>query len=460
MGKNRLRIMSIVGARPNMMKVAPLMAELRRHEEIEPVLVHTGQHYDYSMSQVFFDQLGVPPPDYNLGVGSGTHYAQTAEIMRRFGELVQQDRPDMVVVAGDVNSTIACALVAAKERIPVAHVEAGLRSFDRTMPEEINRILTDALADLLFTTEESANRNLANEGVAPGKVFFVGNLMIDSLVRALKIPWASSLRSELGLDGKPYVVLTLHRPSNVDNGDQLRRTLEAIAEVAQRIPVVFPAHPRTARNIEAAGLSSARVWKGGPLPGPGLWMMPPASYLDFLDLIQHAVMVITDSGGVQEETTFLGVPCLTYRDNTERPVTVSMGTNRVVGCDPHHLLLAALEVLESAPQAKGRSALRPPLWDGRTAPRIVRVLKEVWQQRSGLYRGACASVTQSEPPGLVEAIQALRTWIESRQFEGYDPFDLLNSPYLAGRSGRGKLCREFFSSRRASVSPVCGFAGS
>ncbi len=188
MGNNRLRIMSIVGARPNMMKVAPLMAELRQHEEIEPVLVHTGQHYDYSMSQVFFDQLRVPPPDYNLGVGSGTHYAQTAEIMRKFGELVQQDRPDMVLVAGDVNSTIACALVAAKERIPVAHVEAGLRSFDRTMPEEINRILTDALSDLLFTTEESANRNLANEGVAPGKVFFVGNLMIDSLVRALKIP--------------------------------------------------------------------------------------------------------------------------------------------------------------------------------------------------------------------------------------------------------------------------------
>ena len=270
MGNNRLRIMSIVGARPNMMKVAPLLAELRRHEEIEPVLVHTGQHYDYSMSQVFFDQLGVPPPDYNLDVGSGTHYAQTAEIMRKFGELVQQDRPDMVVVAGDVNSTIACALVAAKERIPVAHVEAGLRSFDRAMPEEINRILTDALSDLLFTTEESANRNLANEGVDPGKVFFVGNLMIDSLVRALKIARQSSLRSELGLNGKPYAVLTLHRPSNVDNEDQLKRTLDAIAEVAQRLPVVFPAHPRTARNIEAAGsggLTAVRIWKGGPLPG-------------------------------------------------------------------------------------------------------------------------------------------------------------------------------------------------
>jgi UDP-N-acetylglucosamine 2-epimerase (non-hydrolysing) len=377
---NRLRIMSIVGARPNMMKIAPLLAELRRQEEIEPVLVHTGQHYDYSMSQVFFDQLGVPPPDYNLDVGSGTHYGQTADIMRKFGELVQQDRPDMVVVAGDVNSTIACALVAAKERIPVAHAEAGLRSFDRSMPEEINRVLTDAVADLLFTTEESANQNLANEGIDPGKVFFVGNLMIDSLVSALKVARQSSLRSELGLGGKPYAVLTLHRPSNVDNEDQLRRTLDAIVEVAQHIPIVFPAHPRTARNIEAAGLTAMRTWTGGPLSNSGLWMMPPASYLDFLDLMRHAVMVITDSGGVQEETTFLGVPCLTYRNTTERPITVSMGTNRVVGCDPQQLLRHALEVLGEARYGYAQSApSRPPLWDGRTASRIVRILKQVWE---------------------------------------------------------------------------------
>jgi UDP-N-acetylglucosamine 2-epimerase (non-hydrolysing) len=380
MGKNRFRIMSVVGARPNLMKIAPLMAELRQHQEIEPLLVHTGQHYDYSMSEVFFEQLQVPAPDYNLGVGSGTHYAQTAEIMRRFGDLVQQDRPDMVVVAGDVNSTIACALVAAKEGIPVAHVEAGLRSFDRTMPEEINRILTDALADLLFTTEESANRNLAKEGVAPSKVFFVGNLMIDSLVRALTIRRESSLYRELGLDGKPYAVVTLHRPSNVDSAGRLQGTLEAIAEVAQRIAVVFPAHPRTASNIEAAGIKTARSWRGGALPGPGLWMMPPASYLDFLDLMRHAVMVITDSGGVQEETTFLGVPCLTCRDNTERPVTVSMGTNRVVGCDPRQLLFTALEVIENSPNDRAVAArLCPPLWDGRSASRIVRVLKQLWQ---------------------------------------------------------------------------------
>jgi UDP-N-acetylglucosamine 2-epimerase (non-hydrolysing) len=369
--------MSIVGTRPNMMKVAPLLAEFRLHEEIEAVLVHTGQHYDYSMSQVFFDQLRVPPPDYNLDVGSGTHYGQTAEIMRKFGELVQHDRPDMVLVAGDVNSTFACALVAAKERIPVGHLEAGLRSFDRSMPEEINRILTDALADLLFTTEESANLNLANEGVAPDKVFFVGNLMIDSLVRALNLPPAYRLRAELGLTGNPYAVLTLHRPTNVDDPDQLGRTLDAVAEVAQRIPVIFPAHPRTSQTIERAGLRAARQWEGGPLPGSGLWMMPPASYLDFLDLMQHAVLVITDSGGVQEETTYLDVPCLTYRDNTERPVTVSSGTNKVVGCDPHHLLVSALEVLE---RPQYNATLRPPLWDGLTAPRIVGILKQAWER--------------------------------------------------------------------------------
>jgi UDP-N-acetylglucosamine 2-epimerase (non-hydrolysing) len=376
MGNNHLRIMSIVGARPNMMKVAPLLAEFRLHEEIDPVLVHTGQHYDYSMSQVFFDQLRVPPPDYNLGVGSGTHYGQTAEIIRKFGELLQHDRPDMVLVAGDVNSTFACALVAAKEKIPVAHLEAGLRSFDRSMPEEINRILTDALADLLFTTEESANLNLANEGVAPDKVFFVGNLMIDSLVKALKIAPRPRLRAELGLGDRAYAVLTLHRPSNVDHADQLGRTLEAVAELAHQVPVIFPAHPRTSQTIETAGLRAARPWEGGPLPAAGLWMMPPASYLDFLDLMQHAVMVITDSGGVQEETTYLGVPCLTYRDSTERPVTVSLGTNRVVGCDPDHLLRSALEVLEQ-PQYNGSP--RPPLWDGQTAARIVDILKQAWQ---------------------------------------------------------------------------------
>ena len=364
-----------------MVKMAPLLAEFRLHDEIESVLVHTGQHYDYSMSQVFFDQLQVPSPDYNLSVGSGTHYRQTAEIMRKFGDLLEQDRPDMVVVAGDVNSTFACALVAAKERIPVAHLEAGLRSFDRSMPEEINRILTDALADLLFTTEESANLNLAREGVAPDKVFFVGNLMIDSLVNALPIAAGHRLRTELGLAARSYGVLTLHRPSNVDNADQLGWTLDAVAELARRIPIVFPAHPRTSQTIQMASLGAVQHWEGGPLPARGLWMMPPASYLDFLDLMQHAVFVITDSGGVQEETTFLGVPCLTYRETTERPATVSSGTNKVVGCDPHRLLISALNVLEHPRQKgdKSSAALRPPLWDGHTAARIVRILKQARQ---------------------------------------------------------------------------------
>jgi UDP-N-acetylglucosamine 2-epimerase (non-hydrolysing) len=379
--KSRMRIMCIVGARPNMVKIAPLIAELRRHDEIEAVLVHTGQHYDYLMSQVFFEQFNMPQPDYNLEVGSGPHYTQTAEIMRRFGDLVQHDRPDMVVVSGDVNSTVACALVAAKEGIPVAHVEAGLRSFDRSMPEEINRILTDTLADFLFTTEESGNQNLANEGIAPEKVFFVGNLMIDTLVKALGGSRESLLRAELGLNAAPYAVLTLHRPSNVDNVEQLTRTLDAIALFAQRIPVVFPAHPRTAQQIlgaKHAGLRAVRRWEGGPLHGPGLWMMPPASYLDFLGLIQHAVLVMTDSGGVQEETSFLGVPCLTYRDTTERPVTISMGTNQVVGCDPGQLLDKALEILELGPALEEFPLPRPPLWDGQTAARIVRILKESW----------------------------------------------------------------------------------
>ena len=376
MGNPRMRIMSIVGARPNMMKIAPLMTELRRHREFEALLVHTGQHYDYSMSQVFFDQLGLPQPDYNLGVGSGKHHAQTAEIMRKFGELIEQDRPDMVVVAGDVNSTVACALVAAKERIPVAHVEAGLRSFDRSMPEEINRVLTDNLADLLFTTEESAHVHLANEGIASDKVFFVGNLMIDSLLGAMEKSQASLLRAELALNAQEYAVFTLHRPANVDDKAQLEQTLAAVARLAQRIPVIFPAHPRTARNIEAAGLRTVRTWSGGAITEPALWMMPPASYLDFLDLMKHGAMVITDSGGVQEETTFLGVPCLTYRNTTERPVTVSMGTNQVVGCDPRHLLDCALDVLENG----GQRGSVPPLWDGQTAPRIVQVLKQVWER--------------------------------------------------------------------------------
>jgi UDP-N-acetylglucosamine 2-epimerase (non-hydrolysing) len=384
MSKAAYRIMNIVGARPNMMKVAPLVAEMRLHPELQPVLVHTGQHYDYSMSQVFFDQLNIPEPDYNLEVGSGTHHAQTAEIIRRFGELVQHDRPDMLLVVGDVNSTIACALVAAKESIPVVHVEAGLRSFDRNMPEEINRVLTDAISDLLFTTEESGNQNLANEGVSPDNVFFVGNLMIDSLVGALEAARQSPLRSKLGVAKRGYAVLTLHRPSNVDDPSQLVGTLSALAEVAKHIPIIFPVHPRTQQKIAASGFSSTNSWDGTTaIPAQGIWTMPPASYMDFLGLVDSAAMVITDSGGIQEETTYLGVPCLTYRNNTERPVTVTMGTNRLIGAEPAAIVRHASEVLQNKSKRNGVEAhTPPPLWDGRAAPRIVRALHEYLTSRN------------------------------------------------------------------------------
>jgi UDP-N-acetylglucosamine 2-epimerase (non-hydrolysing) len=377
--------MNIVGARPNLMKVAPLVAEMRRHAGLDPVLVHTGQHYDYSMSQVFFEQLNIPRPDYNLEVGSGTHHAQTGEIIKRFGELVQQDRPDMVVVVGDVNSTIACALVAAKESIPVVHVEAGLRSFDRYMPEEINRILTDAISDLLFTTEESGNQNLEKEGIAAEKVFFVGNLMIDSLVGALEAARRSPLRSKLGLAKRGYAVLTLHRPSNVDSPLQLTQTLEALAEVARGIPIVFPVHPRTHQKILASRFRSTNSWDGiTPLPDHGMWTMPPASYLDFLGLVDGAAMVITDSGGIQEETTYLGIPCLTYRNTTERPVTVTLGTNRLIGAEPASIVSHATEVLRHLSERNGvKTHTPPPLWDGRAAPRIARILKDYLTSRTG-----------------------------------------------------------------------------
>lgn len=375
--------MNIVGARPNMMKVAPLMAEIGRHAGLEPVLVHTGQHYDYSMSQVFFDQLNMPEPDYNLEVGSGSHHAQTAEIIKRFGDLVQQDRPDMVLVVGDVNSTIACALVAAKQSIPVVHVEAGLRSFDRGMPEEINRVLTDAISDLLFTTEESGNENLAKEGVSPAKVHFVGNLMIDSLVGAIDAARRSPLRAKLGLRRQGYAVLTLHRPSNVDDPKQLVRTLSALNEVSQDLPVIFPVHPRTQHKILGLGFSTTNSWDGeAAIQGRGIWTMPPASYLDFLGLVDGAAMVITDSGGIQEETTYLGVPCLTYRDNTERPITVTMGTNRLIGADPSRIVRYASEVLCSmAPRNGAGGHTLPPLWDGQAATRIVGVLRRYLESR-------------------------------------------------------------------------------
>lgn len=366
------KIFNVVGARPNMMKMAPIMAEMRKHPDLDPVLIHTGQHYDFAMSQVFLEQLNLGEPDHNLQVGSGTHHAQTAEVMKRFGELVQADRPDMIVVAGDVNSTMACALVGAKEVIPVAHVESGLRSFDRSMPEEVNRIVADALGDLLFTTEQSARENLLREGIAGEKIHFVGNVMIDSLVHALEKARKSSILKNLGARPGNYGVLTLHRPSNVDDPAHLRATLNAVATISRKLPVIFPIHPRTASNALKLQIQEMHSWDGSNhIAEHGIWTMPPASYMDFLCLVDSSAMVITDSGGIQEETTYLGVPCLTFRNNTERPITVTEGSNRLIGNDPEKLLFEASKLLESTVS----KSVRPPrLWDGRASERIVEII--------------------------------------------------------------------------------------
>jgi len=360
----RLRIINIVGARPNLVKIAPLMHEMKRHAEIEPILVHTGQHYDEKLSDVFFRQMGIPEPDVNLEVGSGSHAWQTAEILKRIEPVLLERKPDLVLVVGDVNSTIAVSLAAAKIGLPVAHVEAGLRSFDRTMPEEINRVLTDALAGYLFVTEDDAIANLLREGRPRERIYLVGNVMIDALRQFLPVAQKSPVGEELGLlDGSDYVpfsVLTLHRPSNVDSPETLEKLLEAIGAVAEELLVIFPVHPRTQEKLKAAGAK----------PRGRLRLISPVGYLDFLCLLSHARLVLTDSGGIQEETTALGVPCLTLRENTERPVTISQGTNQLVGTDPAKIVAASRAIL--AGQTKpGRI---PPLWDGHAAKRIVEVL--------------------------------------------------------------------------------------
>ncbi len=360
----RKRIVNVVGARPNFIKIAPLMAAYRAHPGITPTLVHTGQHYDQQMSRRFFEELGIPPPDVNLEVGSGTHATQTARIMVAFEEYCAASRPDIVVVVGDVNSTIACALVAAKLGIVVAHVEAGLRSFDRTMPEEVNRLLTDAIADFLFVSEESGLDNLKREGVDGSKVHFVGNVMIDTLLANRKRAEKSDVLRRLGLDARPFVTLTLHRPSNVDDPRVLTGILDSVHQAAREVDVVFPAHPRTVRRMQESGL-------GDRLSGlPGLRVIEPLGYLDFLRLLADSRAVLTDSGGVQEETTILGVPCITLRENTERPVTCSVGTNRLVGMEPGRIVAALRDALEGRRAPGGI----PPLWDGRAAERIAAVL--------------------------------------------------------------------------------------
>ncbi|NLE61888.1 MAG: UDP-N-acetylglucosamine 2-epimerase (non-hydrolyzing), partial [Planctomycetes bacterium] len=332
-----MKIINICGARPNFMKIAPLMRAYRQHPGIEAMIVHTGQHYDEKMSDLFFRELEIPEPDINLEVGSGSHAAQTAEIMKRFEPVVIEQRPDWVVVVGDVNSTIACALVAKKLGVRVAHVEAGLRSFDRTMPEEINRLLTDAISDLLFVSERSGIENLRREGVEGDKVHFVGNVMIDTLRSNLEKAERSSILSDLGLEPGRYNVVTLHRPSNVDNADSLGRIAEFLDVAQQDLPTVFPMHPRTRNNLQKLGLADRFTAM------KQLRIVEPVGYLDFLKLMGRAAVVLTDSGGIQEETTILGVWCLTLRDNTERPATITNGTNRLVGNAPAKVIAAYKE---------------------------------------------------------------------------------------------------------------------
>jgi len=376
-----MRLLSVVGARPNFMKIAPIVAELGKYSEIEHRLVHSGQHYDELLSGNFFSDLELPAPDVNLEIGSGSHAAQTAEVMKRLEPILLECRPDMIIVVGDVNSTLAAALTAVKLEIPVAHVEAGLRSFDMTMPEEINRKLTDAISTLLFVTEQSGVDNLKNEGISANKIYLVGNVMIDSLRRHRELAERSPIleRLEIRQSGgacRPYGVLTLHRPSNADRRDVLRRILETVQILAADLPIFFPVHPRTRKNIDLFGcasyLTNARSYRDG------IVALDPLGYLDFLCLMQHARLVLTDSGGIQEETTVLGVPCLTLRENTERPATVEYGTNQIVGLNPDRILSAARSILQGP-----RPAYRcPELWDGNAAERIVNVIRKHLAQRA------------------------------------------------------------------------------
>lgn len=353
-----MKIVSVAGARPNFMKIAPLMHEMRRRPRLESFLVHTGQHYDDKMSKLFFEQLHIPRPDIDLEVGSGSHAVQTSEVMRRFEPVLIDQKPDAVLVVGDVNSTIACALTAVKLNIPVAHVEAGLRSFDRTMPEEINRILTDAISRWLFVTERSGVENLRREGMAEERIHLVGNVMIDTLLMCRDRAETSDVLERLGIHSGRYGVLTLHRPANVDDPATFQRLFAAIGHVACEVPIVFPVHPRTRKALINLP------------PYPGVMLTEPFGYLDFMKLLAHARLVLTDSGGIQEETTVLGVPCLTLRPNTERPITCEEGTNRLVGSDSESIVMAARETLHSPPP-RGRT---PALWDGNAARRIVDLL--------------------------------------------------------------------------------------
>lgn len=355
--KKSVKIIHVVGARPNFIKIASILRACKKAPEVESILVHTGQHYTENMSKAFFEELDIPIPDINLEVGSSSHAKQTAEIMKRFEPVVLKHKPDAVLVVGDVNSTVACALVAAKLGIKTIHVEAGLRSFDRTMPEEINRVLTDAISDFLFVTEPSGVTNLKREGIDGAKVHFVGNVMIDTLEYYREKAGNSHILDDLNLRAGKYAVVTLHRPGNVDQRQALRKIMKGLAEIQKEIQIVFPVHPRTFKQLQ----SHENM--------PNILIIEPLGYLDFLQLMSESKLVITDSGGIQEETTILGIPCLTVRENTERPITITKGTNILVGADADRILSGYRESLNRV-----SSCTRPKFWDGKASERIIRVL--------------------------------------------------------------------------------------
>ena len=366
-----LKVLHVVGARPNFVKIAPILAAMQaRGHAFQQVLVHTGQHYDDDMSRIFFDDLKMPAEDEFLGIGSGTHSEQTGRVILAFEPVLLKHQPDWVMVVGDVNSTLACALVCAKLGVHVAHVEAGLRSWDRSMPEEINRLLTDQICDLLFTPSKDAGANLSREGIAEQKIHFVGNVMIDTLVKMLPKAQERPILGDLGLEKGGFMLVTLHRPANVDQPETLAQILSALETIAQEFPVVFPVHPRTRKNMQSFEMQAE-----------GVNFLEPLGYLDFLALTNSARLVLTDSGGIQEETTYLGVPCLTVRPNTERPVTVEIGTNRLVASQRESILEAVKDLFSG----HVRKGVCPPLWDGKASERIVEVM--LAQENSGILRG-------------------------------------------------------------------------
>ena len=361
------KIISVVGARPNFMKIAPIYRELLNYKNnITHLIVHTGQHYDEKMSKIFFDDLELPKPDIYLGVGSGSHSVQTAKIMIEFERIIQEENPNLIIVVGDVNSTLACSIVAAKILIPLAHVEAGLRSFDNTMPEEINRKVTDILSDLLFVTEKSGLENLKKEGISSSKVHFVGNVMIDSLNYYLEKSKNSILMNELNIQPQKYILVTLHRPSNVDQKENLEKILSIFEGFNQKLPIIFPIHPRTQKNIISFGLEE-RFRKLSNVK-----IIDPIGYLDFINLMNNSTLILTDSGGIQEETTYLGVPCITMRENTERPITVEIGTNYLVGLNVEKVIEVGNKIISG--NIKDHKI--PDLWDGKTSNRIVSIIND------------------------------------------------------------------------------------